>query len=136
VRSYELADRASALVAELIQLFEAETRRYERAVARLTEGVPGVLSVVLFGSEARGAARPGSDTDLLVVVEKKTPRVEAELRDNCLALAQEWNLALSWHVADPSDIRRWRDTGHELWQNVLTDGISLKGRSLEALMRA
>jgi predicted nucleotidyltransferase len=136
VRSYELADRDSPLVAELRQLFDAETRRYERALTRLTEGVPGVLSVILFGSEARGEARPGSDTDLLVVVERKTDEVEAEVRDACLGLAQDYNLALSWHVADISDIRRWRDTGHEFWGNIITDAVLLQGRSLGALMRA
>lgn len=136
VTTYELTDRGSPLIAELRQLFDAETRRYERALTRLTEGVPGVLSVILFGSEARGEQKPGSDTDLLVVVEQKTDEVETQLRDRCLGLAQEWNLALSWHVADLSDIHGWQDTGHEFWQNVLTDAVLLKGRPLEALMRS
>ena len=45
----------------------AITRLRERARALLDER-PDVLEVRLFGSLARGQARPGSDADLLVVV--------------------------------------------------------------------
>lgn len=52
---------------------------------------PLLLQLVLFGSRARGGAREGSDYDLLVVVDERTP----ELRE-----AVPWTRA--WH---PTSLR-------------------------------
>ena len=42
--------------------------RLERAAKRILDERPDVVEVRLFGSLARGEARPGSDADLLIVV--------------------------------------------------------------------
>jgi predicted nucleotidyltransferase len=135
VKTYELADPGLELVGQLRELFTAEERRYAEVVSALSDSLPGVLAVILFGSEARGEAQPGSDTDLLVVVERKTSALESRLRTACLQIAEQHGLALSWHVADLKDLRRWDKTGHELWRSILRDGVKLSGQSLETLRR-
>ena len=47
---------------------EAATARLRERARALLDNRPDVLEVRLFGSLARGEARPGSDADLLVVV--------------------------------------------------------------------
>ena len=62
VLTYELALAHGPLVARIKSLFEDEAARQEAALDELEVAVPGLVSIVLFGSEARGDARPGSDT--------------------------------------------------------------------------
>ena len=49
---------------------EMTGKRYNLVVRTLVEAFADrLMAVVLFGSQARGEARPGSDHDLLVVIE-------------------------------------------------------------------
>jgi predicted nucleotidyltransferase len=111
VVTYEIAHTDDPLIPRLQELFRAESERTEQVATGLTKGVPGVVSVILFGSEARGAARPGSDTDVLVAVRERSDAVEVRLRENALGLVESLSLALSWHLADLADIRDWEATG-------------------------
>src|SRR5438046_1787169 len=99
------------------------TRRYSAAVAstpirnrtlaRFAEHAreilgPKLLELRLFGSEARGEAGPGSDLDVLVVVQPDTER--AILEDRVIDIAfdvtlnsafispHEWSHAASWMI--------------------------------------
>lgn len=135
VNTYAVRDPALPLIQRLRDLFGDEDRRTREAVAELAERVPEAVSTALFGSEARGEARPGSDTDLLVVVACKGEEVEARIRDACLDLAERHSLALSWYVVDLDDLREWDATGHQFWRNVLRDSIWLQGDSAEVLRR-
>lgn len=132
-KAYELANPDGPLVRELRQLFRAEDQRYTELLQNLSAGVPGLVSLILFGSEARGEAKPGSDTDLLFVVTEKTEELEARVRDNCSRLAEWYGLALSWHLADLGEVRDWSAGGDELWRSVLTDGITLTGKPVREL---
>jgi predicted nucleotidyltransferase len=136
IRTYELAAHRSDLVRRLKALFEAEAERCESFADALAREAPGVLSVILFGSEARGEARPGSDTDLLVVVERRTTKAEAELQAVCRHLADRETLALSWQVADLGDLRRWEADDEPLLEEIRADGVVLWGQPLERLRRA
>lgn len=136
VVTYEIGDDASGLVANLRSLFDSEGERYRDSVERLTELVPECLSIVLFGSEARLDANPGSDTDLLIVVPEHTEAVEERIRDACLEVASKYSLALSWLVVSVDELQDLEETGNEFWTNVLREGIRLHGKSLEALQRS
>lgn len=135
VTTYEVGTDDVPLIRHLKALFRAEAARYDRVIEALTQSVPEALSIILFGSEARDQAKAGSDTDLLIVVSAKNERLEERISDTCLQLAREHILALSWHVADLADLREWEETGHELWQNIVTDGINLRGKSVDGLRR-
>ena len=133
--TYELADPNLPLVRALRELFGDEHARQESIAGDLVAGVPGVLAVVLFGSEARGEARPGSDTDLLVVVDVASSHVEDLLVDRAIEVGRRHQIALSWHVVDLDQLRSWDDADHPLWLNVRADGILLRGLSIERLER-
>ena len=134
-KTYELGNQDVPLVEQLRNLFALESRRQHQAIDDLVQGVPGVLSVILFGSEARGEAQSGSDADLLIVLEAKSARCEDLLQENALRVAHKHLLPLSWHLADLSDLRDWETTNHPLWRNILAEGVCLRGTPPERLKR-
>jgi predicted nucleotidyltransferase len=73
--------------------------------------------IILFGSHARGSARPDSDVDLLVVMDvKESKRRQAVEID--LALADR-TFPLDVIVVTPAEFARYRDVvGHILYPAV------------------
>jgi predicted nucleotidyltransferase len=73
--------------------------------------------IILFGSHARGSARPDSDVDLLVVMDvKESKRRQAVEID--LALADR-TFPLDVIVVTPAEFERYRDVvGHILYPAV------------------
>lgn len=134
-KTYELNHSDVRLITGLRSLFEAEADRYRECVAGLRRGLPEAISMVLFGSEARRDARPGSDTDLLVVVPEKTEGLEQKVLSVCMSVAEKQGLTLSWHVADLADVRDWVTSGDPFWRNLRVEGVILHGDTLEALER-
>ena len=58
---------------------------------------PKLLELRLFGSEARGEAGPGSDLDVLVVVQPDTERVTLE--DRVIDIAFDVNLEFGLYIS-------------------------------------
>ena len=135
VNTYELTGEGNELLTRLKELFAAEHKRYSQAVRNLSEEIPDTISIILFGSEARGKAKPGSDTDILIVVELRTEDLEDRISETCLALTGQHLLALSWHVADLDDLREWEENDSPFWREILRDGIKLSGSSIGSLRR-
>ncbi len=133
VYTYRLTDDGLDLVGRLTQLFAAEQARSERAVEELTSKLAEAISIILYGSEARGEAEAGSDTDLLIVVERRTEELDDRIAEACLEVAEEYSLALSWHVVDLDRMREWEQTDNDFWCNVQQDGIRLAGESIGRL---
>ena len=78
--------------------------------------------VILFGSRARGEARPESDYDLLVVVppEYKTMRV---WKDLYLAVSKaKRGFSLDLLLATAEDLEKYRDAWATLYPKVLREG--------------
>jgi predicted nucleotidyltransferase len=126
------------LVAHGLQaLFEAE-RGMVKALARelrpLLEGA--VVSAGLFGSFASGRAKPGSDIDLLVIVEtlRERERVSALLSDRLPNLTGRYGLPLQ-----PVIYERRRLTNsngiRELLEAVETDWVQVAGVNLEQILK-
>lgn len=67
-----------------------------RLIAR-AERDPDVLAVMLFGSRAREEARPGSETDICLVLDADPPFLEASTRKR-LAIFQQLPLHLRSRV--------------------------------------
>jgi len=135
VSTYVVRYPEPELLRRLRELFSEEDRRVKDAATELRRRVPDAVSIILFGSEARAEARPGSDTDLLVVVPKRSDLLDDAIRDACLDLAEKHGLALSWHVVDLEDLAEWVADGEQFWANVARDGITLQGESVERLAR-
>jgi predicted nucleotidyltransferase len=134
-KTYVLDHASVRLVATLRDLFWTEAARYRDVVAELIADLPGPLSLLLFGSEATSDAKPGSDTDLLVVVPKKTESVEQKVLEVCMDVGERHGLILSWHVADLADLRDWLAVDDPFWRSVRGESILLYGDTPEALER-
>lgn len=84
-------NRRSPLVPELrrfLALGLDPHREAARRFAKLASRIPGVADVVLFGSVARGTARPSSDVDVAVILDRRgeatlaaIDRAAAEVQD-------------------------------------------------------
>ncbi len=80
----------------------------EKAVDLLLEAAPAGSRVILFGSHARGDARPDSDLDFLVI----EPRV-ADHRAEMVRLhhvLQPMRVPVDVLVTTERDFQEWRDT--------------------------
>jgi predicted nucleotidyltransferase len=133
VATYAVNDDQGPLLASLRKLYAQEDQRTRSAIAELGTALANVVSIVLFGSEARGEARPGSDTDLLIIVEHTDARTEARVRKACLIIAEKHSLALSWLTMDLDEAQEREAQDEQFWRNIVSDGIWLYGDSLEAL---
>jgi len=111
----------------LRQLFEAE-RGMARALAQsLRPLLTGqVLSAGLFGSFARGEAKPGSDIDLLVIVEtlKERESVGTLLSDQLQSVAERYGLPLQpviyerRRLSQGSGVRELLEMAEQDWVQV------------------
>jgi predicted nucleotidyltransferase len=116
-------------------LFEAE-RGMVKALAHdlrpLLEG--RVTSAGLFGSFARGEAKPGSDIDLLVIVEtlKERERVSALLSDQLPNLTERYGLPLQPIIYER---RRLSHGGgvQELLETAKQDWVQIAGQDLKQI---
>ncbi|MEK6544722.1 MAG: nucleotidyltransferase domain-containing protein [Elusimicrobiota bacterium] len=96
----------------------------------------GVISIVLFGSMARGTARLGSDFDILIVLSKKknakdlAPRVE-RLRD---LLFKRFSIPLSPYIQTLFELKRKRRKKVPLIHEIFKDGRTIYGKDIRELL--
>lgn len=114
-------------------LFEAERRMANALAHDLRPLLKGqVLSAGLFGSFARGEAKPGSDIDLLVIVEtlKERERVGALLSDQLQSLTKRYGLPLQpviyerRRLSHGSGMQELLETAEQDWVQVA--GVDIK----------
>ena len=97
-----------------------DQKTIDRAARLLLDAAPRGSTVILFGSYARGNARPDSDLDFLVV----EPRVDdlvaemARLTDAVSALA----IAAEVLVVSAERFEYWRDTPNTVFYRAAREG--------------
>ena len=110
----------------------ASTPIRRRALDRFAEQArqilgPQLLELRLFGSEARGDARPDSDLDVLVVVQPDAERTALEDRviDIAFDVNLEFGLYISPRVVTPGILNDpvWRET--PFLKNVVRESVPL-----------
>jgi hypothetical protein len=84
-----------------------------------------VLSVILFGSRARGDALPDSDVDLAVIVDRDDPELTRTIRDMAVETWLEYGLYLSTRVWSQAHWHRLATLQTGLFRNLQRDGIEL-----------
>ncbi|MFH1725081.1 MAG: winged helix-turn-helix domain-containing protein [Elusimicrobiota bacterium] len=123
-------------------LFQAEGE-IEEEVTRLTKETlvtpatrRSILSIILFGSRARGEEKAGSDLDLLVVVVdgKGAKAVEPFVEKLRSALFKKFNIPLSPYVQTLAEIRKKRGRKLPLTDSILQEGKLVYGREFEELV--
>ncbi len=97
----------------------------ERAGKILAESAPPQTRVILFGSRARGDARPGSDLDFLVIEpEVERPRAESA-RLRCALL--DLDAPIDVIVVSSRHVDEWGGLEGTLVHAALTEGRVLSG---------
>jgi len=100
--------------------FPAVTDELLEEVVRRIRSVGAPRAVVLFGSRARGDARPDSDLDLLIVEESGLPRFKRSGRYR-RALRGVFP-AKDVVVWTSEEIAEWRDVPNAFITSILTEG--------------
>lgn len=128
-------NRKHDLAKPLRALFEAESKRMSALRLALEEILDKgavrehTLSIILFGSNARGDARPASDMDLLVVAadEPSVERVQDVLIGAMPGIQRRFGLRISPYVLARERVReRFRD-GDPLMKSIDSEGRTLYG---------
>ncbi len=84
-----------------------------------------VLSIVLFGSRARGEARADSDMDVLVVMPDASPNIRKEIRYLAVDVWLEHDIYLSTRIWSLDHWHKLEELQTLLYRNIRQDGISL-----------
>lgn len=104
-----------------------EQAAIQEYVTLISKNFPGrVLSVVLFGSKARGDASSESDIDLLVLVDAESAAFRSQLWRIASDVSLEHNVVLSVRVFAQE---RWAETQHTrppLYRAVEAEGVVLE----------
>lgn len=123
------------------RIFEAEAAMPKQVLAVVKKslvGSPksGIISIVLFGSMARGRDNLGSDLDLLIVLPTKDslkalgPRIE-RLRT---LLFRRFSVPLSPYVQTLHELRRKHHRKLPLVREILRDGRTVYGTDIRELV--
>jgi predicted nucleotidyltransferase len=111
----------------LLPLTPGEQEAIEEYLSRIHDEFPGrVLSVLLFGSKARGDAEDESDIDLLAVVDTEDPSFRSALWRIASDVSLAHNLVLSVRVYGQP---RWREASRlrlPLYRAIVADGVPLE----------
>ena len=126
---------AANAIQELASLREALFQRIRDHVASWKHNP---ISVVLFGSTARGDGSSYSDVDLLIV---RSADLDANNADWSAALANLSELVLVWSgngcellEYTEAEVKRLARSGEPLFNSISVEGISLFGLSVGALL--
>ena len=112
-------------------LFEHERSRWESFQAALRQALASwreVRSAWLYGSVARGEDRPGSDVDILLVVEQSGLEASHRVRDAVQALGDQLGVHFSAVVLTPDELAAVKPDD-AWWADLKRDAKLLKGVS-------
>jgi len=92
------------------------------AVRRIVEAI-SPDKVILFGSRARGDARPDSDIDLLVIARSESPRHQRSAA--LYGLLSDMLVAMDILVYDPREVDEWREVRQAFVTTAIREGTVL-----------
>ncbi len=85
---------------------------------------PGrILETVLFGSKARGDSHPGSDIDILVVVDSEDWRFHHDISTLAAGISLEFDVLISPRVIGRERWKQRGERGSILYRNIVAEGI-------------
>jgi predicted nucleotidyltransferase len=98
-----------------------------RRVAEAILGADGarIRRIILFGSRARGDAKPDSDLDLLVVTREATPAEQRAYRQSLYRICRGFGLPVEPHVMTEETFEETRAVIGGLAYPAWTEGVTL-----------
>lgn len=103
---------------------EGNSTVIQRMVERLREGY-APQKVILFGSRARGTARPDSDIDLLVIKETSERFIDRWVRVRQVLSDPERTIPLETMVLTPQEVAQRLAIGDQFVETILREGTVL-----------
>lgn len=82
-----------------------------------------VKRIILFGSRARGESREGSDYDLLVVVDARTPELRSIILDVEIGLMDRYGALVTTILRSEAEWQRSQP--FPLARNILREGVAV-----------
>lgn len=126
-------NRENSYVSKMVEpVFAAEDSIPEGLVESLRAALADrSLSVVLFGSWARGEQGPDSDVDVVVVAwrDADVPELEAHIDDLASVTRKTYGTRLSVLVYSPAEAQGLAERAPALYSEIERDGIVLSGLS-------
>ncbi len=104
---------------------------YVRRVS--TDLVDAVVSITLYGSQARGEAEAESDIDLFIVVKRDTPAVREALADIAWQVQFEHGIVISDIIRNLSQLRLMQARRFPYFQGIEREGILLWKNTSETM---
>lgn len=122
----------------LAPLFALERQLLDEGLRRLARGLKPLrpISVVFFGSRARGDADEASDVDILVVVGDRTAVVEERIRAAAADASSSSGMRFSPLIFSAGECRRAKAGRAALLRAAADEGRLVVGRPLEAVLGA
>ena len=94
----------------------------ERMVSEFSDQV---VSITLYGSQARGDAEPGADIDLFIVLQREVPALRQALAELAWQIQFDYNVVISDLIRNASQLREMQVMRFPLYQNIESEGIVL-----------
>jgi predicted nucleotidyltransferase len=131
-RSYQWSlTEGSVLVEQLRELSQLRDDRAGEIIAKAVDEEP--VSIILFGSTARGESNADSDVDLLLVAKdfEQEMRFRRRTHQVICALQPLLGRQINVVVMDVAQVQKQRDSG--TWKEIIRDGRLLRGHPIQEL---
>ncbi len=120
----------------LIPLFVIEKSLLKLIVGKIKKKTFGVLSIILFGSVAKGKERDDSDIDLLIVLSQSCSieKTEKRMDDLNFEISKKFGNGLSPVLLKRNDLKKRYKKGNNFIRNIAEDALVLYGKTILELV--